>query len=515
MLNEILNSNSLFRDNISIWLLLVVSILVFAIRYNYTRNRPPLPPGPFFTFPVLGHLPLLGKWPHLQMYKLAQRYGPIASLKLGSSFAVVLNDYKIIHQTFKLKGEIFSDRTLNNPFYLTAEKSLAGTNGWQWAEHRKFFDKYLKKTGLGGSNYDEKIMEEVTCFLNQCEQRQKKDDKNGTEGIDFENDLAISVANNTCLLVFGKRFDYNDPHFLNLLKNENELTILYNTSGILYFLPYLTKLLSLFLLAPGLKKLRQLAKEFDKFSESLVKDHLFSTNKFVKDDYIFNFLEEKKRREMEGIEDKVFTYPWLTGILHALYGGGVETAFNVIRFAILAIIRQPDLQKKIHEELDRAIGNRNVTINDRRLTPLTWATLLEILRITTPLPLSIPRSNRKEVVVEGYRIPKGSYIIPNLFYIHHDPKLWKDPFEFRPERFIVNGEVVKCPYLIPFGVGKRSCPGEVLGNAEDFLYFASMMQHYEFQSPIEIQHLPPLVADRPSLVPGCPSYKVIMKRRNL
>lgn len=119
-------------------------------------------------------------------------------------------------------------------------------------------------------------------------------------------------------------------------------------------------------------------------------------------------------------------------------------------------------------------------------TPFTEATLLEIQRMASIVPLNLAHRNVASTQVLGFKIPKDSYIICNLWNVHHDPDFWKDPQEFRPERFITeNGKIFKPEFLIPFSVGKRQCPGESLARMELYLYFASMMKMFAFIGPNE------------------------------
>jgi len=99
--------------------------------------------------------------------------------------------------------------------------------------------------------------------------------------------------------------------------------------------------------------------------------------------------------------------------------------------------------------------------------------------MVTLVPLSLYHRNVKETTVMGHRIPKDSMIIPNIYAVHHDPELWGDPENFRPDRFITeDGKLDKPEYWIPFSLGKRACAGEPLARMEIYLYFVSIMQNF-------------------------------------
>ncbi|KFP81921.1 Cytochrome P450 2U1, partial [Apaloderma vittatum] len=109
----------------------------------------------------------------------------------------------------------------------------------------------------------------------------------------------------------------------------------------------------------------------------------------------------------------------------------------------------------------------------------TEATIMEVQRMTAVVPLSIPRMASETAVLQGYTIPKGSVIVPNLWSVHRDPNIWEKPDDFQPSRFLdENGQLIKKEAFIPFGMGKRVCMGEQLAKMELFLIFASLMQSF-------------------------------------
>lgn len=138
----------------------------------------------------------------------------------------------------------------------------------------------------------------------------------------------------------------------------------------------------------------------------------------------------------------------------------------------------------MQEEIDRVIGReREPSFNDRMNMPYTEATILEIHRVVTLVPLSVPHRNVKDTHIFGHFIPKNTVILPNIWAVHHDVKIWKDPDNFRPERFLDKNEPNKSEFVISFSIGKRACAGEPLARMELFLYFVSLLQTFEFVPP--------------------------------
>lgn len=116
--------------------------------------------------------------------------------------------------------------------------------------------------------------------------------------------------------------------------------------------------------------------------------------------------------------------------------------------------------------------------------PYTEATIMEVQRLSMAVPLAIPHMTSEKTVLQGYTIPKGTVVIPNLWSVHRDPAIWEKPDDFCPDRFLDDqGQLLKRETFIPFGIGKRVCMGEQLAKMELFLMFVSLMQSFTFALP--------------------------------
>ncbi|CAN7944138.1 unnamed protein product, partial [Ixodes pacificus] len=140
------------------------------------------------------------------------------------------------------------------------------------------------------------------------------------------------------------------------------------------------------------------------------------------------------------------------------------------------------LQNKIWEEIDRVIGQQRMPAwGDRYNMPFTMACIWETYRWRTMNPIGIPRGCEEDTSIDNYVIPKGTIVLPNLWAVHMDPTLWKDPEVFDPSRFLKDdssGLIAKPEHLMPFSVGKRMCPGEAASNIQIFLYLTGVLQKF-------------------------------------
>ena len=148
----------------------------------------------------------------------------------------------------------------------------------------------------------------------------------------------------------------------------------------------------------------------------------------------------------------------------------METNSTTLRWGVMFMAKFPEIQKRARQEIHEYIGRvRMPEMVDRSVLKYTDAVLSEVQRFATIVPLSIARTTTGPTCLGGYDLPDKTIIIPNLFAVHRDPELWPDPLNFNPDaNFLVKnskGEITdqkNQEYLIPFSLGKRSCPGETL-----------------------------------------------------
>ncbi|XP_059960692.1 cytochrome P450 2U1 isoform X3 [Mesoplodon densirostris] len=168
--------------------------------------------------------------------------------------------------------------------------------------------------------------------------------------------------------------------------------------------------------------------------------------------------------------------------------------------------------KKVHEEIERVIGgDRAPSLTDKAQMPYTEATIMEVQRLSVVVPLSIPHMTSEKTVLQGYTIPKGTIILPNLWSIHRDPAIWEKPNDFYPNRFLDDqGQLIKKETFIPFGIGKRVCMGEQLAKMELFLMFVSLMQSFTFALPKDSE---PILTGKYGLTLAPHPFNIIISKR--
>lgn len=154
-----------------------------------------------------------------------------------------------------------------------------------------------------------------------------------------------------------------------------------------------------------------------------------------------------------------------------------------MEWAMSLLLNNPDCLKKAQNEIDAVVGSDRL-IGESDLPNLTYlhSIIMETLRMYPPGPLSVPHESSADCTVGGYHVPQGTMLLMNLWAIHNDPKIWKEPREFKPERFEGASVGERDGFkLMPFGSGRRSCPGEALGIRIVGLAIGSVVQCFEWE----------------------------------
>lgn len=174
----------------------------------------------------------------------------------------------------------------------------------------------------------------------------------------------------------------------------------------------------------------------------------------------------------------------------------IETTLWSMEWAIAELVNHPTVQQKIRDEISTVLKGKEVTESNLNELPYLQATVKETLRLHTPIPLLVPHMNLEEAKLGGYTIPKESKVVVNAWWLANNPAWWKDPEEFRPERFLeeengtdalVGGKVDF--RFLPFGVGRRSCPGIILALPILGLIISKLVTKFEMKPPPEMEKI--------------------------
>ncbi|KAM6184798.1 cytochrome P450 2C23-like [Rhynchocyon petersi] len=461
-------------------LVVCVTCLIFLLiwRKNYKVGK--LPPGPT-PLPIIGNmLQVNPKDIPASLSKLAKEYGPVYTLYLGPRTIVVLHGYEAVKEALIDQGEEFLGR---GPLPIF-EDNLKGhgiifSRGERWKQMRRFSLMTLRNFGMGKRSIEERIQEEAKCLVEELMK---------TKGQPCDPTFILSSApcNVICSILFNERFPYTDEKFLYLMNmlNENFRDVNLPWNQMYNLWPKLIRRL------PG--KHRILAKRMNATREFImdkVKEHQASVDHNNPRDFIDCFLS-KMEQEKDNPESE-FTVENLTACGSNLFVAGTETTSSTLRFGLLLMMKHPEVEAKVHEEIDHVIGrNQLPCMQDKMKLPYTEAVLHEIQRFIDLLPCNLPHAVIQDTKFRQYVIPKGTTVYPVLCSVLLDSKEFANPEKFDPGHFLdKNGNLKKTEYFMPFSIGKRACVGESLARMELFLLFTTILQNFSLKPLVEPKEL--------------------------
>ncbi|XP_037357629.1 cytochrome P450 1A1 isoform X1 [Talpa occidentalis] len=441
------------------------------------------PPGPW-GWPLLGHVLTLGKNPHLALSRLSQRYGDVLEIRIGCTPVVVLSGLDTIRQALVRQGDDFKGRPDLYTFTLITDGQSMTFNpdsGPVWAARRRLAQNALKSFSIASdpasssSCYlEEHVGKEAEYLISKFQELMA-----GVGHFDPYRYIVVSVANVICAMCFGRRYDHDDQELLSLINLSNEFGEMAASGNPADFIPILR-----YLPHPTLAKFKDLNKKFYNFLQKIVKEHYKTFEKgHIRDitDSLIQHCQDKKLDENANIQ---LSDEKIVNVVMDLFGAGFDTVTTAISWSLMYLMTNPNVQTRIQQEMDTVIGRgRRPRLSDKSQLPYMEAFILETFRHSSFVPFTIPHSTTRDTNLNGFYIPKGRCIFVNQWQSNHDEKLWGDPSEFRPERFLTpNGTINKTlsGKVILFGLGKRKCIGEIIAHWEVFLFLAILLQQLDF-----------------------------------
>ncbi|XP_072416338.1 uncharacterized protein [Chiloscyllium punctatum] len=456
--------------------------IILLLYFNSGLKNPGVinfPPGPP-SLPVIGNLHMLDlKKLNKSLMNLSEKYGEVISIKLGPTTAVVLTGYEAVKDALVNNADEFGERA-HIPIFEAVSKGHGITfgHGESWKQMRRFALTTLRDFGMGKKTIEDKIIEELD-FLVKIIEAYKGQPFNPTI------QLNSAVANIICSIVFGDRFDYEDEKFVSLVKRVNEniqlvgspVAYLYNAFPLLRFLP------------GSHNKVFTNTEQTMNFLKGFFKEN----RQKLDDNDLRSFIDVFMIRQQKGSvnHNSYFHEDNLLTSTNNLFAAGMETTSTTLRWGMLLMMKYPEIQKKVHEEIIRVIGSeRHPRVEDRKDMPYTDAVIHEIQRFGDIVPLGLTHETTVDVNFRGYFIPKGTHVIPLLSSVLFDKTQWEKPNEFNPSHFLnAEGKFVKRDAFMPFSAGRRICAGETLAKMELFLFFTTLIQKFKFHVPPNVSEL--------------------------
>ena len=177
-----------------------------------------------------------------------------------------------------------------------------------------------------------------------------------------------------------------------------------------------------------------------------------------------------------------------------MFEGGTDTSFIVLEYAMAQLMQNPCLMNKLQTEVRSTMAKGKEIVTEDELNSLAYlkAVIKETLRLHMPAPLLLPHLSMADCNIEGYTIPSGTRAIVNSWALARDPSYWEKAEEFKPERFMEGGSATAIEnkgndfQYLPFGAGRRMCPGANFAIANIEVMLANLVYHFNWELPMEL-----------------------------
>ncbi|KAM9305501.1 cytochrome P450 2K1-like [Gastrophryne carolinensis] len=461
----------LTRVDLLLYITTFIAFVIYWINGSKKSTAANMPPGPK-PLPFIGNLNLITlKKPDQSLMKLSEKYGEIFTLHLGGKKVVVITGYKAVKDALVNQADDFVERADVPIFTLaTKQKGIIFSNGHSWKGLRRFTLSTLRDFGMGRKLVETKIQDELVPLIERFKSFQG-------EPVNASLIMYTAVSNVICSMIFGKRFEYDDPVFKKLVRMIGENAHLFGTARATFYnyYPRISTLLG------AHTKLMKNITALNDFIKRRIKYHKREYDKNNIAAYIDAYLMKQEQSKGETyFDDENLVYTVLD-----LFSAGTETTSTTLRWAILLMMKYPEIQKKVQEEIREHIKPGQMpSVEDRKNMPYTDAVIHEVQRFANIVPLNLSHTCPKDVNFRGYCIPKGTEVIPLLTSVLYDKTQWKTPYEFNPNHFLdESGKFLKKDAFMPFSAGRRVCAGESLAKVELFLFFTGLLKAVSFHPP--------------------------------
>ncbi|MED6225403.1 hypothetical protein PIB30_093370 [Stylosanthes scabra] len=428
-------------------------------------NNNKLPPGPN-PFPIIGNILELGSHPHKSLTKLSQTYGPIMTLKLGNITTIVISSPQLAKEVLHKHDQTFCDR--QTPDTLTALDHHKVSVIWlpsrnKWRKLRRicadnlFSVKKLDSTQV----LRQKKIQELMDFVKE------KSEKG--ESLDTGNAAFVTVLNS----ISNTFFSIDLAHYNSLESQEFKDTICgimeeIGRPNVVDFFPIMR------MLDPQEERIQRRALEVESNGRKDLLDSLL--------DLMLEDNSELSRSQV-------------LHLLMDLFNAGIDTTSSMIEWTMTELVRNPKELRKVREELHQVLGKEQQQIEESHILKLPFlrAVVKETFRLHPPAPFLLPHksSSQEDIELCGFMVPKNAQVWVNVWGMGRDSSIWTNPNEFMPQRFLENNNNIDFRgndfELIPFGAGRRICPGLPLASRSVHIVLASLLYGYDWKLPNELE----------------------------
>ncbi|KAI3498008.1 hypothetical protein L1887_33694 [Cichorium endivia] len=481
------------------WFVIIVSLCLAALIRSllfHRKDGKKLPPGPSLL--SSNFLLLTNSLSELEpiLRNLKSKYGPLITLSIGSRPSIFVGSHSLAHQALIQKGAVFSDR----PRTLAVRNISSAAYGPTWRVlRRNLAAEVLHPSRVKSYSWARKWVLQI--LLGRL-QGQKE-----AAGIKVIDHFTYAMFCLLVLMCFGEKLD---EHRINEIATVQRRLLLLVGSGrfnILGIFPKLGKIL----FRNRWKELLQIRNDQEELLIPHIKSRIESANsepQSATDERIVAYVDtlvnlQLPEEEANNGNGGKLTHKEMVSMCGEFLNAGTDTTSTALQWIMANLVKHPDIQSKLYAEIVSVVGpsppppppgaEPETVINEEDLKKMAYlkAVVLEALRRHPPGHFVLPHRVSKEMELQGFTIPQGATINFMVAEMGLDPAVWDDPMEFKPERFLSNDGInggfditgSKGIKMMPFGAGRRICPGSDLALLHLEYFVANLIWYFHWTPP--------------------------------
>ncbi|CAO2840531.1 unnamed protein product [Amaranthus hypochondriacus] len=444
------------------------------------KNLPPSPPR----LPIIGNIHQLGTYTHRSLQSLSNKYGELMMIYLGRRPVLIVSSAKAACEIMKTHDLKFSNRptpkTINKLMYNSKDVAVA-QYGEYWRQMKSICVlQLLSNTRVRSFR---RVREQEMILL------MGKIEKSCSSVLDLSEMFMNLTKDVISIVALGRKYDGVEfgIDFKVLLK---EFLGLMGGLRIGDFIPWLSWINWL---DGSDARVDKVSTGFDFILEKIVNEHQERRkNGFRKgsesenDEKVEDFVDVLLDVQEENTVGFSIDRDNIKALILDMFSAGSDTTYTVLEWAMTEILRHPIVMRNLQNEVREITGPKSY-VNEDELVQMKYlkAVIKETLRLHPPIPMLVPRKSRQETKINGYDIPAGIAVMTNAWAIQRDPAYWEQPEEFIPERFLnsqidFRGQDFE---FIPFGAGRRICPGITFAIANNEIILANLVHKFDWMLP--------------------------------
>ncbi|CAD5179912.1 unnamed protein product, partial [Musa acuminata subsp. malaccensis] len=493
-------------------LVLLVSLLLLKKNRSGGGARATLPPGPS-KLPIIGSLHhLLGGLPHRSLTALSKKFGPVILLKLGEVPTLVVSSTEAAAEIMKTHDVSFASRptNLNLQSATYGDRGVGFTSyGFHWRELRKMsIVELLSAKRVQSFRFirEEEVLNLVRSIVLLS---------NAGSTVNLSKKLVLLANDIGSRSVIGSKCKYQ-KEFIRIVMQTLEAAGGFSLADLFPSWPIIK------LLGGATFKMKMLHRDMDAILNSIIQERrerksaeqpeeeeeeaLVDVMLRVQAEGSLSFpLADEDMKAMmlvyfkdyyDCLKNDIFIEFWRDLVYNFdMLGGASETSAGIMEWAMSELMRNPRVMRKLQEEVRETVGEKG-KVTEKDINGMNYLKLVikETLRLHPPVPLLLPRECRETCEVLGYQIPEKTRVFVNVWALGRDPRYWDSPTEFEPERFESRNSMVDFKgtnfEFLPFGAGRRICPGMSFGLKSIELSLASLLYNFDWELPSGNEGMP-------------------------